>query len=982
MAIPEFTLTAGAGFTDLVSPGDDGPLETSALEGMRVKFTSNITEGEVLALEGGLRRHRAFIVTLDAAGKLNGDDGVTMLANDPELGLEHPLEWTISFPDGVTIDGFNKPVNKWTFTAPDAGETVSLDEIPHVVGQKALGSTRGLRGFRTYAVPVDPEDPETLYQWVDVNGDNVGEPTAPPVNRRGMGLRSAASVAYLGDSLTAINSNIPADSYSESYPSLAAFLTGGRFVFAGNYGVASDTVQMIAARVSTVIAANPAYCMILAGSNSTTKGIAHFNDARAVYETGIIQPLLAASIQPVLCTIPPRDFTRQWATNAGLLQGPGVYLLTLAWNVFVRAMAAKYRLPLCDMYAAVTDPNTGNYIDGYVSDTIHWTGPGVYAAAQAAADALVNPVVPSVSLEHDRYSLINLCSSPVFLSGLGSGLGGLYPSGWNGPSSGVATSVVDPVEGDGLEAGKWLRLEKTGTSSATVNMIRTVAAMATNGVTVNTGDRVAFGFRYQIDIPVFDPNTYVTFSLVFRDGSAATLSSATPLNQMKQSHAGVVWWEATVPSGTVDVRFNAQFSAHGDASLQLGQMTIYDLTAIGSPSFREVDQAIPTAALSIPADPANPVPQQPSIAAGTTTESTVPYTITPSGVGAAASTYQVEYCLPEDLGTWTSGGGSSSTGTITGLDNDQLYWIRARGVNAGGHGPWSVYVQTTTALSDDPPAQVTGLTAGTATTTTQPLSWDAMPVTTGYIVQYKENADSTWIAFSTPTGTAETVTGLDPGTSYDYRVAATNAAGTGTYSATTTASTQAAASVLASDSFNRADTSAGTLGTLDNAAGGSFSGSWTATGQMQILSNRVSAASISTPRWATVDLSDTDGYCEVEIVTGDGGVVGRYTDTTSYYQFRYNNTSGWGTMNAVTLEKRSGGSTTTLWTSSAGVFTPGSGQKLGIDCQGNQITPYINGVAQTPVTDSTITTGTRWGMRSASPGTAFTLDNWLAQDFV
>jgi hypothetical protein len=46
-----------------------------------------------------------------------------------------------------------------------------------------------------------------------------------------------------------------------------------------------------------------------------------------------------------------------------------------------------------------------------------------------------------------------------------------------------------------------------------------------------------------------------------------------------------------------------------------------------------------------------------------------------------------------------------------------------------------------------------------------------------------------------------------------------------------------------------------------------------------------------------VFLACTDGYCEVEIVSGDGSVVGRYTDTTSYYQFRYNNTSGWGPLN-------------------------------------------------------------------------------------
>lgn len=95
------------------------------------------------------------------------------------------------------------------------------------------------------------------------------------------------------------------------------------------------------------------------------------------------------------------------------------------------------------------------------------------------------------------------------------------------------------------------------------------------------------------------------------------------------------------------------------------------------------------------------------------------------------------------------------------------------------------------------PSQVTGLTPGVATQTTQPLTWSA-PASNGsaitdYVVQYKRAVDNTWTTFpdGTSTSLAATVTGLTAGTSYDYRVVAVNAVGAGPASATITRSTAA-----------------------------------------------------------------------------------------------------------------------------------------------------------------------------------------------
>jgi len=93
------------------------------------------------------------------------------------------------------------------------------------------------------------------------------------------------------------------------------------------------------------------------------------------------------------------------------------------------------------------------------------------------------------------------------------------------------------------------------------------------------------------------------------------------------------------------------------------------------------------------------------------------------------------------------------------------------------------------------PAQVTGLTLGTPTSTTQPLTWTAPAnggsAITDYRVEFSSNGGTTWNIFAdgTSTATSATVTGLTASTSYVYRVSAINAIGTGTASATVTGST-------------------------------------------------------------------------------------------------------------------------------------------------------------------------------------------------
>lgn len=63
------------------------------------------------------------------------------------------------------------------------------------------------------------------------------------------------------------------------------------------------------------------------------------------------------------------------------------------------------------------------------------------------------------------------------------------------------------------------------------------------------------------------------------------------------------------------------------------------------------------------------------------------------------------------------------------------------------------------------------ITLGTSTTTTQPLAWSPYTGATSYLVEYRLNGVSAWTTFaSAVTGTSTTVTGLNSGALYDYRV--------------------------------------------------------------------------------------------------------------------------------------------------------------------------------------------------------------------
>ncbi len=141
--------------------------------------------------------------------------------------------------------------------------------------------------------------------------------------------------------------------------------------------------------------------------------------------------------------------------------------------------------------------------------------------------------------------------------------------------------------------------------------------------------------------------------------------------------------------------------------------------------------------------------------------------------------------------TLTTTGKSTVSPVVTAVVQPGLaYRCKVRAKNAYGTGLWSAFSAATTVTGVGAPTALVATAGDTqvALTWTAPAS-DGGSAITDYIVQYRVTGAGSWSTFADGTSTAATatVTGLTNGTGYDFQVAAVNAAGTGIYSTSVTA---------------------------------------------------------------------------------------------------------------------------------------------------------------------------------------------------
>lgn len=119
--------------------------------------------------------------------------------------------------------------------------------------------------------------------------------------------------------------------------------------------------------------------------------------------------------------------------------------------------------------------------------------------------------------------------------------------------------------------------------------------------------------------------------------------------------------------------------------------------------------------------------------------------------------------------------------TITGLVSAVLYSVVLYAVNIYGNSPVSSTVSATTITFPSAPS---GLTAGTATPKTIPITWTSpndATITTYTVTAVPSSGTTVTQTFNAP-ATSYTITGLTSNTSYTISLAATNSVGTGSSS--------------------------------------------------------------------------------------------------------------------------------------------------------------------------------------------------------
>ena len=148
--------------------------------------------------------------------------------------------------------------------------------------------------------------------------------------------------------------------------------------------------------------------------------------------------------------------------------------------------------------------------------------------------------------------------------------------------------------------------------------------------------------------------------------------------------------------------------------------------------------------------------------------------VQPSG-GAALTHYEYELDLSD---TWISTGGTATSTTVMGLTNGQIYTFRVRAVNsAGASGASGSQSATTTTTEPEAPESLSA-TPGDGQVT---LRWRAPTNDGGEPIthyEYELDGSGTWISTGS-TATSHTVTGLNNGQTYTFRVRAVNALGNG-----------------------------------------------------------------------------------------------------------------------------------------------------------------------------------------------------------
>ena len=335
---------------------------------------------------------------------------------------------------------------------------------------------------------------------------------------------------------------------------------------------------------------------------------------------------------------------------------------------------------------------------------------------------------------------------------------------WTAPASNGGQSITD-YEYEQGGSGTWISTGSTATSYMVHNL--------TNGqpyrFRVRAVNSVGAGAASAAS-PNITPAT---------EPDAPTGLSATVSDQ----EVDLIWTAPASNGGATILRYEYELDFSGTWTSTGGTATSYTVTGLtNGQSYTFRVRAVNRVGAGLASSSQSATPTSTVVAPDTPTDlSATPGNrqvmlswVQPSG-GAALTHYEYEQ---DGSGTWTSTGGTAPSYTVTGLTNGQAYAFRVRAVNSAGPSAASgSRTATPTTTAPEAPESLS-FTPGDQQVT---LRWRAPPNDGGEPIthyEYEQDGSGTWISTG-GTATSHTVTGLNNGQTYMFRVRAVNALGNG-----------------------------------------------------------------------------------------------------------------------------------------------------------------------------------------------------------
>lgn len=363
-------------------------------------------------------------------------------------------------------------------------------------------------------------------------------------------------VAAIGDSLIANGVVIDATQLqlTDSWYTVACALSGQRLCYARNAGVSGNTTTQMLARLATDVLAYASsidYCIVAGGINDYADTTVTKPNLEAMWTQ-----LRAAGIEPIACTIPPRNDAPQLAPL----------------NPWVRSQAVARGMRLIDLHAVFADPATDDYLAAYTADGTHPNAAGRLAAANYVVSEIV-PTIPvrplgPVAMTNASYNNLNGITNACFMAD--SNADGV-PDDWSLSVGGTSTTTPSLVA-DGATGRKWFQLATT-VAGTTRQYHQAVAA----GFTYAVGDVLAFSGRFQTESLAAN----ITYACLLSFTNSVGNKTLRPVSVWTTNVAdGYFYGELPVPEGTtgIDVRVN---QSTGTGTVRWGQLLLRNKTALG-----------------------------------------------------------------------------------------------------------------------------------------------------------------------------------------------------------------------------------------------------------------------------------------------------------------------------------------------------------------------------------------------------------------